>query len=74
MNAKEENRLNIMNAVIERRSGIAEVARLIGVSERHAWRLLISGHIEGRKLGRDWVVSDLSYKRRRKPKRKKGGN
>ena len=29
-------------------------------------RLLIAGEIKGKKLGHDWVVLELNYKRRRK--------
>jgi len=32
---------------------------------------ICSGAIKGRKLGRDWVVLELNYKRKRKPKVKK---
>jgi len=37
---KEQTRLCIMNAVLERQWSIAEAAPLLGVSERHTWRLL----------------------------------
>ena len=44
---KEQNRLSIMNAVLERRVAVAEAARLIGVSERHTWRLLAAYREDG---------------------------
>ena len=34
--------------------------------------LVRDGEIKGKKIGRDWVVLDLSDKRKRKPKRRKG--
>jgi hypothetical protein len=41
-------------------------------------RLVESGAIKGKKLGHDWVVLTLNYKRRRKPKtqvvKQKGGS
>ncbi len=37
---KEQARLNIMNEVLEGRLAVGEAAELIGVGERHAWRLL----------------------------------
>jgi excisionase family DNA binding protein len=51
-----------------------EAAQALGLDESHIRRLLQKGEIEGKKLGRDWVVLELNYKRRRKPKRKKGIN
>jgi len=51
---------------------IKEAAEKIGVSERHVRLLLERGEIQGKKLGRDWVVLSLDYKRKRKPKRSKG--
>lgn len=46
-----------------------EAAARIGASERHRRLLLERGEIEGKKLGRYWVVLSLDYKRRRQPKR-----
>jgi len=40
----------------------------MGISERYLRDLLESGQIEGKKLGHDWVVLSLEYKRKRKPK------
>ena len=44
---KEQTRLCIMNGVLERQWAVAEAARIMGVSERHAWRLLASYRKEG---------------------------
>ena len=53
--------------------GTKEAAAKMGISQRHLRLLLERGVIEGKKLGRDWVVLSLDYKRKRKPKTKKGG-
>ncbi len=45
-----------------------EAADRLGLSADHVRRLLEQGHIKGKKLGRDWVVLDLTYTRKRKPK------
>ena len=52
---------------------VKEAARKIGIGERHLRRLLNNGEIEGKKLGHDWVVLSLNYKKKkfgvgRKPK------
>lgn len=49
-----------------------EAAQRLGLDESQVRRLLKKGEIEGKKLGRDWVVLSLDYKRKRKPKVKKG--
>ena len=51
---------------------VKEAAAKIGISERQLRLLLNRGEIYGKKIGRDWVVLDLSYKRKRKRKVKKG--
>ena len=51
---------------------VKEAATKIGISERQVRLLLKRGEVYGKKVGRDWVVLDLSYKRKRKPKAKKG--
>jgi len=43
-------------------------ASKLGISDSHCRRLLEKGQIEGKKLGHDWVVSSLDYKRKRKEK------
>jgi excisionase family DNA binding protein len=47
---------------------VKEAAEKIGISERHLRLLLINGEVKGKKLGHDWVVLSLNYKRKRKPK------
>jgi excisionase family DNA binding protein len=47
---------------------VKEAAEKIGISERHLRFLLINGEVKGKKLGHDWVVLSLNYKRKRKPK------
>jgi len=49
-----------------------EAAIKLGLSPDHVRRLVRDGEIKGKKLGHDWVVLDLSYKRKRKLKRRKG--
>jgi len=49
---------------------VKEAAQKMGISERHLRLLLESGQIKGKKLGHDWVVLSLDYKRKRKPKRR----
>jgi transposase len=47
LTTKEQTRLGIMNEVLEKRFTVNEAAELIGVSERHAWRLLAAYRKEG---------------------------
>jgi len=47
---------------------VKEAAQKIGLSEQHLRLLLKEGKIEGKKLGHDWVVLSLDYKRKRKLK------
>ncbi len=47
---------------------VKEAAEKLGISDRRVRKLLEEGRIKGRKIGRDWVVLDLNYKRKRKPK------
>jgi len=47
---------------------VKEAALKMGISERHLRLLLERGEVEGKKLGHDWVVLSLEYKRKRKPK------
>jgi hypothetical protein len=48
--------------------GVNEAAKKLGITPRHLRRLLVSSEIKGQKLGHDWVVLDLNYKRKRRPK------
>jgi len=50
---------------------VKEAAQKLGLDTSQVRRLLASGEIKGVKLARDWVVLELTYKRRRKPKTKK---
>ena len=45
-----------------------EAAARLKLSPAHIVRLLESGQIQGKKLGHDWIVFNLDYKRKRKPK------
>jgi len=47
---------------------VKEAAQKMGMSERHLRWLLAKGAVNGKKLGHDWVVLSLDYKRKRKPK------
>ncbi len=49
-----------------------EAAPRIGISDRQLRLLLGRGKIKGKKLGHDWVVLSLDYKRKWKPKAIKG--
>src|SRR5918996_5555463 len=40
LSAKEQNRLQVLNGVLERHWSIKAAAALLGVSERQGWRLL----------------------------------
>lgn len=44
---KEQTRLRVMNAVLERQWSAREAAELLGVSERHTWRILAAYRKEG---------------------------
>ncbi|MFH1140267.1 MAG: helix-turn-helix domain-containing protein [Chloroflexota bacterium] len=47
LTTKEQTRLRIMNGALERQWTVAEAAQLLGVSERHTWRLLAAYREEG---------------------------
>lgn len=53
---------------------VKEAANKIGISERQLRLLLKQGEVEGKKLGHDWIVLSLDYKRKRKPKRRRYEN
>ena len=40
LSTREQTRLTIMNLILDRRYPVKEAANLIGISERHTWRLL----------------------------------
>jgi len=48
---------------------VKEAAQKLGLDTSQVRRLLAKGEIKGVKLARDWIVLDLSYKRKRKPKK-----
>ena len=48
-----------------------EAAQILGLSSDHVKRLARDKAIKAQKLGHDWVVLSLDYKRKRKPKRGK---
>jgi excisionase family DNA binding protein len=45
-----------------------EAGEKLGLSKEHVRRLLGQGKMKGKKVGRDWIVFNLEYKRKRKPK------
>ena len=47
LSAKEQNRLQVLNAVIAGQWSMAEAAQVMGVSERHGWRLIAAYRKEG---------------------------
>ena len=47
-----------------------EAAEKLGLSPDHVKLLARTGKIEAKKMGRDWVVLSLDYKRKRKLKRR----
>ena len=52
---------------------VKEASEKIGIAPRHLRRLLQRGQLKGKKLGHDWVVLSLDYKKKkfgvgRKPK------
>ena len=52
---------------------VEEASQILGLDASQVRRLLRSGEIKGKKLARDWVVLDLNYERKRKPKGWKSG-
>ena len=50
---------------------VKEASEILGLDPSQIRRLLKAGEIKGKKLARDWVVLELNYKRKRKPKRRK---
>jgi excisionase family DNA binding protein len=45
-----------------------DAAKRLVLSQDHVRRLLETGEIKGQKIGNSWVVLDLSYQRKRRPK------
>jgi len=44
---------------------VNEVAQRLGLDPSQIRRLLAKGEIAGKKLGRDWVVLSLNYKKKK---------
>lgn len=61
--------LQPISAIIINMYSVREASSRLGINARHVRRLLVSGEIKGKKLGHDWIVLDLKYTRKRKPKR-----
>jgi transposase len=47
LSTREQTRLTIMNLILDRRYPVKEAAQLIGISERHTWRLLAAYRRKG---------------------------
>ena len=52
-----------------------EAAEKLGLCDAHVRKLLAKGELSGKRVGKTWIVLDLNYQRKRKPKTKlrKGG-
>jgi len=48
-----------------------EAAQIPGLSQDHVRLLARKGLIKSKRLGHDWVVLELDYSRKRKPKEKR---
>lgn len=44
---QEQTRLQVLNMVLEHQMGVREAAQIMGLSERHAWRMLVAYRKEG---------------------------
>ena len=47
MTTKEQSRIQVLNGVMEGKVRVAKASGLMGVSERHGWRLLAAYRKEG---------------------------
>ena len=47
LNQREQTRLHVLNTVLEHQLPVSQAAELLGVSERHAWRMLAAYRKEG---------------------------
>jgi len=45
-----------------------EAAEILGLSQDHVRLLARKGLMKAKRLGHDWVILDLNYTRKRKPK------
>ncbi|MFC2038375.1 helix-turn-helix domain-containing protein [Chloroflexota bacterium] len=48
-----------------------EAAKLLGLSQSHVRLLARNGLIKAKRLGHDWVIINMDYARKRKPKGEK---
>jgi len=48
-----------------------EAAKKLGLSQAHVKLLARKGLINAKKIGRDWIILDLDYTRKRRPKEKR---
>ncbi|KTB48670.1 DNA binding domain, excisionase family [Dehalogenimonas alkenigignens] len=48
-----------------------EAAEKLGLSQDHVRLLARTGQIKAKRLGHDWVILGLDYKRKRQPKQMK---
>ena len=47
LTTREQSRIQVLNGVIEGKVSVVQSAKLMGVSERHTWRLLAAYRKEG---------------------------
>ena len=47
LTTREQTRLQVLNEVLKRRWSVGEATQILGVSERHTWRLLAAYRKEG---------------------------
>ena len=50
---------------------VKQASKELGLDPSQVRRLLAKGEIKGVKLARDWIVQELTYTRKRKPKTKR---
>ena len=47
LNQREQTRIHVLNTVLEHQLPVSQAAEVMGVTERHAWRLLAAYRKEG---------------------------
>ena len=47
LNQREQARLHVLNTVLEHQLPVSQAAEVMGVTERHAWRMLAAYRKEG---------------------------
>lgn len=68
---RKQRKVSPLNEVVSAK----EAAEILGISRRHVTRLIKAGHLDGRKLERDWIItrsSVLAYKAQKEGKPPKG--